>query len=108
MDEAVRWMWAEYVPDADRRFEPDASPMHAESVADVAPAQVITAEHDIFRGEAEYYARRLEDEGVKVELIDYPGQIHGFYHQLGVLDDARDAVDRSAAALHGAFGALRS
>ena len=102
--EAFRWTWQEYSPDPSRLFEPYASPLQAHSLRDVAPAYVITAEHDILRGEAEQYASRLTADGVSVEIVDYPGQVHGFFIATGLIQDARDAVERSAAALKGAFG----
>ena len=101
--DSVKTMWEWYIPDAKRRLEPDASPLQAASVAGAAPALIITAEHDVLRGEAEDYAHRLAAEGVPVELRDYPRQVHGFFHQPAVMQDARDAIDLVAAALVRAF-----
>jgi len=97
--EGIRYIWEVYVPDPARRLRPDASPMRTASLRGAAPAMVITAEHDILRRQAEDYARRLEGDGVPAQLRNYEGQLHGFVHLLGVMDDARDAVDASAAAL---------
>jgi acetyl esterase len=101
--DGMRYVWDLYVPDPARRTEPEASPLRAASVACVAQALLITAEHDILRGEAEEYADRLEAAGVCVEVLNYAGQIHGFVTLLGVMDDARDAVDKAAGALRHAF-----
>jgi acetyl esterase len=97
--DGMRRVWEVYVPDPAQRVEPDAAPMRAASLAGVAPATIITAEHDILRGEAERYAERLQAEGVEVEVINYESQLHGFFHLLGRFDDARDAVERAAAAI---------
>lgn len=99
-------MWAMYVPEQARRLEPRCSPAQAHSLAGVAPVVLINAEHDILRGEAEAYAKRLETEGVPVEVLHYNGQIHGFFTMLGVMDDAHDAVNRSASSLQRAFAAV--
>jgi len=99
----MRRTWDQYVQDPARRRERDAAPLLAESLAGVAPACVIVAEHDLLRGEAEAYVERLAAEGVPAELHCYAEQVHGFYHLLAMMDDARDAVDRSAAALRRAF-----
>jgi acetyl esterase len=99
----IQYIWETYVPDVARRGEQDASPLRAESLAGAAPAVVIVAEHDILRGETNDYAERLQQEGVPVESHEYAGQVHGFFHMLGAMDDARDAVDKSAAALRAAF-----
>jgi acetyl esterase len=96
-------VWDVYLTEPPQRSHPEVSPMRARSFEGVAPALIITAEHDILRNEAEEYARRLETARVQVELVDYAGQVHGFYHWLGVMDDARDAVERSAARLRSAF-----
>ncbi len=50
------------------------------------------------------YADGLEGAGVAVERLHYPGQIHGFISMAGVLEEARVALARSAAALRAAFG----
>ena len=101
--EWMRRTWDQYVQDPACRHEQDAAPLLAETVAGVAPALVIVAEHDLLRGEAEAYVERLASEGVPAELHGYAEQVHGFYHLLAMMDDARDAVERSAAALRTAF-----
>jgi acetyl esterase len=103
--EGIRRVWEVYVPDPLQRTHPDAAPMRAASLADVAPATIITAEHDILRGEGQAYARRLRDEDVDVELINYDGQFHGFFYLLGVMEAARDAIERAATALRRSFAA---
>jgi acetyl esterase len=99
----VKYLWDEYVPDRSVRAEIDASPLRALSFVGLAPALILTAEHDIFRSENEEYARRLIADGVAVELHGYRGQLHGFFHLLGEMSDARDAVERLAKALRTAF-----
>ena len=101
--DGVRYIWEVYVPDPAQRLDQDASPMQAASLRVVAPSLILTAEHDILRGEAEAYAHRLVAEGVPVDLRDYEGQVHGFFNQLATMSDARDAIDTSAAAVARAF-----
>jgi acetyl esterase len=99
----IRWIWEQYVPDSGRRLDPEASPLRAKTVAGVAPALIITAEHDILRGECQDYARRLVIEGVPVELLNYQGQIHGFFALPGVMDEGQDAINKVGVALRRAF-----
>jgi acetyl esterase len=101
--DGMRYIWDLYVPDPSQRGEPEASPLRAASVAGVAPAMLISAEHDILCEEGEEYADRLRSSGVAVETLSYDGQIHGFFTLLGVMEDARNAVDEAATALRRAF-----
>jgi acetyl esterase len=96
----IRRLWETYAGPADRSH-PLVSPARAESLAGVAPALILTAEHDILRAEAIDYHERLRSGGVASHLVDYPGQLHGFFHMLGAMDDAQDAADRVASALNG-------
>ncbi|MFF5262059.1 alpha/beta hydrolase [Actinomadura viridis] len=99
----LKHIWETYVPDPALRACPHASPLHAPSLAGVAPATIITAEHDFLRGEAEDYAARLRAEGVPVELREYAGQIHGFFEMFSVMTDSHHAVGVAGEALRRAF-----
>jgi acetyl esterase len=104
-DERINHLWDLYVPAVADRDDAFASPLRADSLRGVAPAVIITAEHDILRGEVEEYARRLQADGVHVEAHEYIGQIHGFFQMLGVMADAENAIDKAAAAVRRAFAA---
>jgi acetyl esterase len=95
----IRWIWDVYVPDSEARASALVSPMRATDLSGVAPAVIVTAEHDILRGEGEAYAARLRDHGVPVDLLEYPGQIHGFMQMRGVLTDAHRALAEAAEAV---------
>ncbi|TCM37258.1 alpha/beta hydrolase [Kribbella sp. VKM Ac-2568] len=104
----LRHIWETYVPDPAARKASYASPLHAESVEGVAPATIITAEHDFLRGEAEDYARRLKTAGVQVELDEYAGQIHGFFEMFTAMTDAHHAVGVAGDAVRRAFQSIHS
>lgn len=70
-----------YAPDSATRKNPLVSPAwgpNSENLAGMAPAVVVTAEHDALRDEAVRYARALEGAGVLREHHDVPGVDHGY------------------------------
>jgi acetyl esterase/lipase len=99
----ISYIWDTYLPDPSWRDCPYVSPLHASSLRDVAPAVIITAEHDILRREAEQYAQRLRDEGVRVAHRNYEGQVHGFFQMRGVMSDAQDAIGIAASYVNHEF-----
>ncbi len=100
--EAIRKLWDLYA-DPSQQALPSVSPLRAPSLAGVAPALIITAEHDILRAEAEEYGALLEQAGVPTEVVGFDGRMHGFYRELGSYDAGWEAVERTGAALERAF-----
>jgi acetyl esterase len=92
----ISHIWDIYVPGPLLRDYPYVSPLHASSLRGVAPAVIITAEHDILRWEAQEYAQRLRDDDVRVAHHNYAGQVHGFFQMRGVMSDAQDAIGVAA------------
>jgi acetyl esterase len=81
----MRWYWEQFLDDPSRAGEADCSPLRAEALAGLAPALVLTAEHDPLRDEGEAYAHALREAGVPVTLHRYDGLIHGFLRMPGVI-----------------------
>ena len=90
---SMKWFWEQYVEYAADRSHPYVSPVRADSLAELPPAFVISAEFDPLRDEGEAYARRLEAFGVPVELTRVAGQIHGFLRWTDKFDAALEMVD---------------
>lgn len=80
----MKWFWSLYLPAAADQERPEASPSAAADLRALAPATVITAEHDVLRDEAETYARRLAQAGVPTTLWTAPKMTHAFLNYRGV------------------------
>ncbi|PPE75873.1 alpha/beta hydrolase [Solimonas fluminis] len=103
--ELMRWFGDQYTPDPAVRGDPRVSPLRAADFRNLPPATVLVAGYDPLCDEGLAYAGRLREAGVPVEVLDYPGQIHGFINMLGAIGAADEALDRCAGALERAFRA---
>ena len=102
--EMMAWYWDQYLARPEDGRSPLASPLLAEDPAGLPPTLVITAGYDVLRDEGQAYARKLEAAGVAVELIHYPGMIHGFLQMADAFDDGKAAILQVGRALRIALG----
>jgi acetyl esterase/lipase len=79
--------------------DPRVSPAFVEDLSDLAPALVLTAEHDPLVDEGVAYAQRLSEAGVEVRHTTYVGVPHGFLSVPGVCPSAAQAVAEITAEL---------
>ena len=96
----MRWFWGQYLRSPVDAANPFASPLRADSLADLPSATVVTAGHDPLRDEGVAYAERLDADGVATTHLHYPSMAHGF---LSLTAD----VDAADAAMDDAVGSLR-
>ena len=87
----MHYFISHYTPRAEDRLDWRASPLHAPSVADTAPALVLTVAHDPLCDEGRAYAQRLDDAGVRVSAIHCNDQMHGLLTQ-GRMVPAGDVI----------------
>ena len=92
-----------YAPHAADRADWRASPLKAQSLANLPPALVVICGHDPLKAEGRAYADRLEREGVPVTLLQLSDQSHGVITMTKVVRLAIDLQDFVAAALRDAF-----
>ncbi len=100
--ELMQRCWQAYLGD---RHPPQAlaSPAHATDLHGLAPASVLSCEHDPLRDEAEQYARRLQTAGIDCTLERLPGMIHACIHLQGVAASTGMAVQRAGVLLRQAL-----
>lgn len=90
--DAMRWFWELYIPDEADRIKPDASPLRATTLADLPPALVYTAEFDPLHDEGVAYAEALLAAGVKVEVEEASGEMHGFFQMANIFPGYDDGI----------------
>jgi acetyl esterase len=96
----MRWYWAQYLAGGGRADDPYVSVLRAD-LHGLAPALVITAQHDVLRDEGEAYAEGLAHAGVDVALRRFDGLIHAFavmsafpLAQAEAIEEIATAIDR--------------
>ena len=95
-----------YTPDAKDRLDWRASPIKASSLAGTPPALVVTVSNDPLCDEGLAYARRLEEEGVRVTSLHLSDQIHGMLMMGQFLSTSNIVVDYIGATLGAALYSL--
>jgi acetyl esterase len=88
-----------YLPPGTDAADPRASILLAPDLSGLPPAYVATAGFDPLRDEAEAYALRMREAGVRVALRRHPGLIHSFANQTAISPTARAAMLEAAGAL---------
>ena len=95
------WFFQHYAGASVDTADPRISPARG-NLAGLAPAVIVAAQFDPLRDHATSYAEKLRAAGVEVELLSFPGLIHGF------VDMARhsQAADAALAETYSAFRGL--
>jgi len=76
--DSTAWYWGHYVGDAERGADPRASVLLETDMASAPPALIAAGMLDTFCQECVAYGRALADNGVKVQVSEYPRLTHGY------------------------------
>jgi acetyl esterase len=88
-----------YTPVETDRLDWRASPLKAASLAGTPPALVMTVAHDPLCDEGRAYARRLEDDGVRVTALHLSDHMHGMLMHGKLIHASNLMLDFVAAAI---------
>ena len=100
----MKWFVDHYMREPADGLDWRASPLRAASLAGTAPALVLTASADPLRDEGIAYAERLEREGVRVKLLHFSDQVHGFLSMGRIIRASEVSMRMMAAVLGQALG----
>ena len=97
VDDSIRLVGGNTLPNLSFTANPKACPMRASDLSGLPPALVIVSGYDPLRDEGIAYANRLKEAGIPVTLSVYHEMIHGFMSYLGILKQAETAIQEIAA-----------
>ncbi|MFB7715930.1 alpha/beta hydrolase fold domain-containing protein [Nocardia sp. NPDC056100] len=89
---AMAWFFDHYTGDREVRFDPAVSPLRAQDFSGLPSATVLLASHDPLHDEGRAYAAALAAAGVAVRIETAEGQMHGFFHMVGLLPGAQSGL----------------
>ncbi len=92
---SMKWFWQQYINSDSDMDNPYVCPLKYSDHSGLPEACIIVAEHDPLLDEGVAYHNKLKSAKVKSKLIKYPGVMHGFYSNIGVLDKSQKAIDAS-------------
>jgi acetyl esterase len=101
--ETLEWFYRHYAREAADRLDWRFSPLLAPDYTGMAPAHIALAGHDPLLDEGRAYARRLEEQGVVVELVEYGALIHDYLRLQSVVPDIDGVYAQLSQALRAAL-----
>lgn len=96
--ETLQWFFERYLPGGDTE-DWRASPMRAESLRDLPPMLLISAEFDPLVDDCAAFAARVRAEGGNIAYVEMAGMVHGFLTLGKTFPQAGEAIALAAAAL---------
>lgn len=96
----LRYDYGLYLDGWTDHSDPRVTPLMFEDLTGAPPAIVVVAECDPLRDEAVAYAGLLGHFGVRVELLEAKGMIHGFFRLPTMVPEALEIIDDLAEHMH--------
>ena len=96
----LRYDYGLYLDGWTDHSDPRVTPLMFDDLTNAPPAIVVVAECDPLRDEAVAYAGLLEHFGVRVELLEAEGMIHGFLRLPTMVPIALEIIDDLAEHMH--------
>ena len=103
--ETLEWFYRHYANEPTDRLDWRFSPLLAPGYPGLVPALIALAGHDPLLDEGRAYARRLQEQGVSVELIEYTGLIHDYLRLQSVVPEIDEVYAQLSQALRTALTA---
>lgn len=101
--DAMHFFFKQYVADPRDLDSPYLLPLRATDLSGLPPALLMSAELDVLHDEGEAFAQRLKASGVPVEIVEYAGQVHGFFGLNTKLSDSARAHAKASEFLRQVF-----
>ncbi|EYD78272.1 putative lipase [Rubellimicrobium mesophilum DSM 19309] len=102
---AMEWFVKNVFTDPSQAADPRIDLVNRDDLQGLPPATIVNAEIDPLQSEGEILAQNLQQAGVEVHQMTYPGVTHEFFGMGAVVPTAKEAEDFAIADLRAAFGA---
>ncbi len=105
--ELMHWFWDHYLPAdgvSEKRTDPRASPIRAETLVGLPPAFIVTCEFDPLRDEGAEYAEQLKAAGVDANHLQCLGQTHTSIGAVDLIPSSEPGRHALANAIRGFLG----
>lgn len=101
----MNWFMKHYLPEGTNYHDPRLSPLLAIDLSDLPPTIVTVGGFDPLRDDGLAFAAALRDAGVPTDIVQEPGQVHGYISYTAVSPSCKQATER---VVHAVADALNS
>jgi len=91
------WFWDQYLADPVDSHNPYVAPLKVSSCKRLPPALILVSAYDPLLDEGLAYGEKLRNDGIPVNISVYEDMMHGFLSYLGILKQAKTAIEEISA-----------